>query len=152
MKTEQRGRMKNLDLLSDSDRAMAENYHRTITWLCTKLTLVLRQHRKNANRTATNTVAVIVQFENGDMAVNAALLPAIAPLGSSIPGTVSSTVTTLGSSSKETSLPPAPWRYSPGAAKRGFNNSTHFSESGFGSTTVQYRSSVSWKHLSDRSL
>lgn len=116
VKTEQRGRMKNPDLLSDSDRAMAEQYHLAITGLCTKLAAVTREHRKNANGTATNIVAYIVSpFENGDMAANVALLRAVAPLVSAIPGAVPSTVTMLGSSSGGTSLPPAPWRSSPAA-------------------------------------
>ncbi|CDF35453.1 unnamed protein product [Chondrus crispus] len=114
VKPDPRGLMKNPDLLSDVDKAMAEQYHLAITGLCTKLDAVTREHRKNASGVATNIVAYIVSpYENGDMAANVALLKAVAPLVSSIPGTVPSTVAMFGSNVLGGSLPPAPWRSSP---------------------------------------
>ena len=81
VKPDPREPMKNPNLLSDVDNAMAEQYHLSITELCKKLNAVTREHRKSASTVATNIVAYIVSpYENGDMATNVALLKAIAPL------------------------------------------------------------------------
>ena len=81
VKPDPRGPMKNPNLLSDVDNAMAEQYHLAITRLSTKLNAVTREHRKSASTVVTNIVAHIVPpYENGDMATNVALLKAVAPL------------------------------------------------------------------------
>lgn len=106
-----RNRLKNPDLLSEFDKAMAEQYHLTITGLCTKLAAVSREHRKNPNGAAMNIVVYVISpFENSETAANVALLKAVSPLVSSIPGAVPSTASMMGSSSPGITLPSAPWR------------------------------------------
>eukprot|EP00177_Eucheuma_denticulatum_P002236 GFKZ01004010.1.p1 GENE.GFKZ01004010.1~~GFKZ01004010.1.p1 ORF type:complete len:1659 (+),score=262.28 GFKZ01004010.1:291-5267(+) len=106
-----RNRLKNPDLLSEFDKAMAKQYLLTITGLCTKLAAVTREHRKNPNGAAMNIVVYVISpFENSETAANVALLKAVSPLVSTIPGAVPSTTSMIGSSSPGITLPSAPWR------------------------------------------
>lgn len=106
-----RNRMKNSDLLSDYEKAMADQYHMTITGLCTKLAAVTRDHRKNMNVAPMNIVVYIISpFENGETAANIALLRAVSPLVSAVPGVVPSVMSVLGPSSVGMGVPSAPWR------------------------------------------
>lgn len=108
---DQRHRHKNPELLSDSDKAMSEQYHLAAKGLCTKLGAVTRDHRKGVTDEPRNIVVYIISpFGSSETAANVSLLRAVAPLVSGIPGTVPSVITMLGSSPTGSSLPSAPWR------------------------------------------
>lgn len=96
--------------LSDVDRSMAEQYHLAVTGLCTKLTAVTRDYRKNPSRAPANIVAYIVSpFPKCSTAANVSLMKAVAPLVTAIPGTVPSFAV---SNTHVPNLPAAPWRSS----------------------------------------
>ena len=102
--------VKSPHLLSDVDRSMAEQFHLTVNGLCTKLTHVTREYRKNPSRSPANIVAYIVSpFPKSSTAANVALMKAVAPLVAAIPGTVPSLALT---NSHLPNLPAAPWRNS----------------------------------------
>lgn len=110
-KSDQRSRMKNPEVLFETDKAMSEQYHLAVTGLCTKLAAVTREHRKSLTDAPRNIVAYIISpFANSETAANVSLLRAVAPLVGGIPGTVPSMVTMLGSSATGSTLPSAPWR------------------------------------------
>lgn len=104
-------RGKNPGALSAIERAMTEQYHLAVTGLCTKLAAITRDNRKNPSGSPRNIVAYVISpFAKTAKAANVSLIRAVAPLVSTVPGTVPSMVGTV---APGPNLPPAPWRSSP---------------------------------------
>lgn len=95
--------------LSDSEKAMTEQYQLAITTIYTKLQAIVKEQRKQRNCPKNIVVYVISPFGKKMEAANVALLQAVAPLIGTIPGTAPSVVS---GSVITSNLPPAPWRAS----------------------------------------
>lgn len=97
--------------VTEADRKMVEQYHLSITGLCSKLAAVARDKRKKPSGSPTNIVAYVISpFERKRSAANVALMQAVAPLV----GTITGTIPVIGAGGGPIlNLPAAPWRESP---------------------------------------